>query len=53
LVSKEKVLDFTEKYLDKYTFYPASVKINDKNAFLIGKDNSISRSTAHIGLYNL
>lgn len=40
MVSKEKVLEFIEKDSDKYTFYPTSIEINDRNAFLIGKDNS-------------
>lgn len=39
MINKEKVLDFIEKNLDKYTFYPASIKIKKENAFLIGKDN--------------
>jgi len=40
LVSKEKVLEVIEKYSDKHTFYPGSIKIKDRNVFLIGKDNS-------------
>ncbi len=39
MVSKEKVFEILEKNSDKYTFYPTSIKIKDKNAFLIGKDN--------------
>jgi len=39
LVNKEKILELLEKYSDRYTFYPDSIKIIERNVFLIGKDD--------------